>query len=244
MDLHEVYTAFVDRLIIEKPSDTLLWTLYAISTPIGLLALNTAAWSKVRFLVTLIHEFGHAFVGLTVGAGLQGIRIHHDSSGEATTYRRKGLLGWLTSKITTYVGYPAPGVFALLMILAVTFGLSSAVFLASTFMFLFFLLFMRNLRGLGLALLGSSFSMASFWFLPPIAQACILIPVSLFLIAGGAKSVYELWKHHQIGDTENSDVQALTLGVEPFKSLVFISYFFIYAASFVLAVLLVVRLTQ
>src|SRR5690242_9534981 len=74
----------------------------------GLLALFavgwTSSWRLVRGVVTIAHEGGHALVAVLTGRGLDGIRLHADSSGATTSRGRAAGLGLV---LTFLGGYPA-----------------------------------------------------------------------------------------------------------------------------------------
>lgn len=64
-------------------------------------------WRVVRLLVTLVHELGHAGVGVVVGRRFTGFVLRGDMSGHAVTVgpaRGPGLVA------TTWAGYPAPAI--------------------------------------------------------------------------------------------------------------------------------------
>src|SRR5699024_217250 len=62
-------------------------------------------WRVLRLVVTLVHELGHALVGVMAGRRLAGFVLRADMSGHAVTVGpAKGPGGGAT----TWAGYPAP----------------------------------------------------------------------------------------------------------------------------------------
>ncbi|GGL45100.1 membrane protein [Phycicoccus endophyticus] len=64
-------------------------------------------WGVLRLGVTLVHELGHAVVGLAVGRRFTGFVLRGDMSGQAVTVGRASGPG---RAATTWAGYPAPAV--------------------------------------------------------------------------------------------------------------------------------------
>ncbi len=64
-------------------------------------------WSVLRLAVTLVHELGHAGVGVLCGRRFTGFVLRGDMSGHAVTVGPARGLGRVA---TTWAGYPAPAV--------------------------------------------------------------------------------------------------------------------------------------
>lgn len=202
-----------------------------VASVAGVVMLLPKLWPKTRFWVTYIHELGHSATSIATGGGLRGMKIHKNSGGVAETYRKKGLIGWLSEQLTTYAGYPFPALVSLIMTVSTNVGFSSILLLALAVISTVAILFMRNLRGLGLALLIAGISGLAFWFTPPEFHAALMLLLAGVLIAGGVRSVFELQQKHREGDIEDSDVAALTRGFKPLEIIVFTSYYLIYLVS-------------
>ncbi len=52
------------------------------------LVLAPATWPRVRLGITVVHEAGHALVGVLVGRRLKSIHLHSDTSGLTVTRGR------------------------------------------------------------------------------------------------------------------------------------------------------------
>lgn len=78
-----------------------------------------ASWRMLRLAVTLVHELGHAVVGVLVGRRFTGFVVRGDMSGHAVTVGPSRGAGRV---VTTWAGYPAPAALGTLMIWAAAQG--------------------------------------------------------------------------------------------------------------------------
>ncbi|WP_454085560.1 M50 family metallopeptidase [Georgenia sp. Marseille-Q6866] len=76
-------------------------------------------WRLLRVAVTVVHELGHAIVGVLVGRSFTGLVLRPDMSGHAVTVGRSRGPGRVA---TTWAGYPAPALVGLALVLAGTSG--------------------------------------------------------------------------------------------------------------------------
>ncbi len=79
-----------------------VWTVLAGSL---LVVAVEPLWRVLRIAVTLVHELGHAVVGMAVGRRFTGFVLRGDMSGHAVTVGRARGVGRVVS---TWAGYPAP----------------------------------------------------------------------------------------------------------------------------------------
>ena len=88
------------------------------------------AWAPARrwgrTLVTIVHEAGHAAVGLMVGRRFLGFVVSRDLSGHAVTAGKSTGPGRVA---TSWAGYPAPAVLGAVVVLLALNGWASAVLL-------------------------------------------------------------------------------------------------------------------
>ncbi len=71
------------------------------------------AWSVLRLAVTLVHELGHAVVGVAAGRRFTGFVLRGDMSGHTVTVGRPTGAG-VTAM--TWAGYPAPALVGALLV--------------------------------------------------------------------------------------------------------------------------------
>ena len=67
------------------PADLSLSVLGVVVLAAALAALVDPLWRVLRLRVTLVHELGHAFVGMLVGRRFTGFVLRGDMSGHAVT---------------------------------------------------------------------------------------------------------------------------------------------------------------
>lgn len=185
-------------------------TVVFLSALCGAVAVLTPPlWTALRNTVTLVHEIGHAVVGVMVGRRLSGIRMHQDTSGSTVTYGTVGVGGWFTAKVTAFFGYPFPAILALLLFYSVSTGFPRLALLMVVGFLVVLTLFIRNLQALGVMIAHLVvLSGLILWGSDVVLQA-VLSGVGWFLLFGGAKSVYELWTQHKRGERGDSDVAIL-----------------------------------
>lgn len=98
------------------------WTLVVVLSLALLAATWWPAWRVLRLGVTLVHELGHAVVGMACGRRFTGFVLRSDMSGHAVTVgpaRGAGVVA------TTWAGYPTPGVLGALLVWLATAGLAA-----------------------------------------------------------------------------------------------------------------------
>lgn len=162
----------------------------------GLLALVLVAfaplWRATRMLVTITHEAGHAVTARLVGRQLQGIRLHHDTSGLTLTRGRPTGPGMVA---TLLAGYPAPAVVGLGTAAVLATGRSSLVLWVFLATLALMLMAIRNLYGLGVILLVGAGLTAATWYLPVIWQGRLAYLLCWVLLFGAVRPTLELAGH-------------------------------------------------
>jgi hypothetical protein len=185
----------------------------------GLLALVavswTTSWRLTRGVVTIAHEGGHALVAVLAGRGLQGIRLHADSSGVTTSVGRRGGFGLV---LTFLAGYPAPAVLGLVVALLVAEGWTAASLWLVVALLLATLLLIRNAFGVVSVLATGAVVGAVSWWGDPRLQSGFAAALAWFLLFGGLRSVRELQRGRRrvparIGGESDADALARLTGV-------------------------------
>ena len=103
-----------------------------------------------RTLVTIVHEAGHAAVGLMVGRRFLGFVVSRDLSGHAVTAGKPTGPGRVA---TSWAGYPAPAVLGAVVVLLALKGWASAVLLLGLVLLAVLLVMSRSVRTVLLVLL-------------------------------------------------------------------------------------------
>ena len=126
-----------------------MWVL-AVGAAAVVLTWSPLGYRLVRHLATLLHEAGHAIVGVLVGRKLRGIRLHSDTSGLTVSRGKPAGPGMVA---TLLAGYPAPAVVGLAGAWLVSAGYAAGMLWALVLLCALMLVFIRNFYGLWVILL-------------------------------------------------------------------------------------------
>jgi hypothetical protein len=142
-------------------------------------------WRVVRLAVTLVHELGHAGVGMLCGRRFTGFVLRGDMSGHAVTVGPARGVGRV---LTTWAGYPAPGVVGALAVWLAVRGWSAPVLTGILAVLVTSALRVRS----GLTALVVAVAIiaagALWWVGSPQLQGQVVVGVGLVLIVGA-------WRH-------------------------------------------------
>ena len=142
-------------------------------------------WSVLRLAVTLVHELGHAGVGVLSGRRFTGFVLRGDMSGHAVTVGPARGFGRVA---TTWAGYPAPAVVgALLVVLAVA-GWGPAVLAAVLLVLVLSLVRARSVLTVAVVLAVGAATATLWWSAGDLLQAQVLVGTGLVLLVGA-------WRH-------------------------------------------------
>ncbi|MBL8930651.1 MAG: M50 family metallopeptidase [Kineosporiaceae bacterium] len=154
-------------------------------------------WSLARVAVTLVHELGHALVGMAVGRRFTGFVVRNDMSGHAVTAGRPRGPGLV---LTTWAGYPAPALVGAGLVWTAVRGWSAPVLTGALLIILLAVLRIRSaytalvmaaaLGGLG----------ALWWWRADGVQQQVLIAAGLLLIVGAWRHVLAVMSAGSGGD--------------------------------------------
>lgn len=142
-------------------------------------------WRVLRLVVTLVHELGHAGVGMLCGRRFTGFVLRGDMSGHAVTVGPARGFGRI---LTTWVGYPAPAAVGAAMVWLAVRGWSAPVLTGILAVLVTAALRARS----GLTALVVAVALvaagALWWVGRPQLQAQVVVAVGLVLIVGA-------WRH-------------------------------------------------
>lgn len=142
-------------------------------------------WGVLRLGVTLVHELGHAGVGMAVGRRFTGFVLRGDMSGHAVTVGPPRGAGRV---VTTWAGYPAPAVVGALAVRLGTHGWSGALLAAVVVVLLVALLRVRSALTAVVVLAVTALTGWLFCSGTALAQAQVLVAAGLVLVVGA-------WRH-------------------------------------------------
>lgn len=147
----------------------------------GVLLVATPLWDLVRPLVTVVHELGHALVGMLCGRGFTGFVVSADMSGHTVTRGRPRGPGIV---LTTAAGYPMPALVGALVIWAASLGWAQLVVLVSCAAFLVALVRSRSVLTVMVLVALVVGSGALWWAHDPALRPGLVTALGVVLIAG------------------------------------------------------------
>lgn len=142
-------------------------------------------WSVLRLGVTLVHELGHAVVGMLCGRRFTGFVLRGDMSGHAVTVGPARGAGRVA---TTWAGYPAPALVGAAAVWLAVRGWGPAVLTAVLAVLLLALLRVRSLLTAAVVLVVGLAAGALWWAGDAGLQAQVLVGAGLVLVVGA-------WRH-------------------------------------------------
>ncbi|MBB5832361.1 M50 family metallopeptidase [Brachybacterium aquaticum] len=142
-------------------------------------------WRLLRPGVTIVHELGHALVGILMGRRFTGFVVSADMSGHAVTVGPRRGLGRILS---TWAGYPAPAVVGALLMQIALHGWSRTALFAALVVLVISLVFTRSGHTV-LAVLATAAGIGALWWWgSPALTALLTLAAGVFLLLGA-------WRH-------------------------------------------------
>lgn len=144
-----------------------------------------AVWLRLRIAVTLVHELGHATVGILSGRRFTGFVVRGDMSGHAVTVGPARGFGRVA---TTWAGYPMPALVGLLMLWAATRGYAGAFLFACLVTLVLVLVFVRSAGTFATVVAAAAAIGALWWWRNDEVQVLAVVTTGLVLLVGA-------WRH-------------------------------------------------
>lgn len=158
----------------------------AVVVALGMAAVAVPnAWRTLRVAVTLVHELGHALVGMLVGRRFTGFVVRGDMSGQAVTVGPARGLGRV---LTTWAGYPAPAAVGAVMIWAASQGWAAPLLSALLVPLLVGLPRVRSVGTAAVLLAAAGATGALWWWGTAASQAQVVTGVGVLFLLGA-------WRH-------------------------------------------------
>lgn len=142
-------------------------------------------WRTVRLVVTLVHELGHAVVGVLVGRRFTGFVLRGDMSGHAVT---RGPVRGPGRVASTWAGYPMPALLGAAMVWAAGRGWSAPVITAGLAVLLFALVRVRSALTVVVMTVAIAGSAVLWWWRDDTLQPQVLVGLGVVLVVGA-------WRH-------------------------------------------------
>ena len=184
MDLRTLGREITERLVPAAVPAEGWWVLLALLLALAAVALPPL-WRIARLAVTIVHELGHALVGILVGRRFTGFVVSADMSGHAVTVGPRRGPGRVAS---AWAGYPAPAVVGTLLIQISLHGWARTALFAALVLLAGSLVFTRSLHTV-LAVLGAAIAVGALWWWGSSSLVTTLtLAAGVFLLLGA-------WRH-------------------------------------------------
>lgn len=188
VDLAGVWTAVADRVRPGPPLAELALPQAAVWAALAAGLLTVAVpplWRLLRVVVTVVHELGHAVVGVLAGRSFTGLVLRPDMSGHAVTVGRSRGPGRVA---TTWAGYPAPALVGAGVVGAAAAGWGAPVLLLTAVVLAGGLLRARSLYTV-LVMLAAVGAVGWLWWAGAgHVQGLVLLALGVMLVLGA-------WRH-------------------------------------------------
>ncbi|OJX97083.1 MAG: hypothetical protein BGO96_02730 [Micrococcales bacterium 73-15] len=142
-------------------------------------------WRLVRIGVTLVHELGHAVVGVLVGRRFTGFVVRGDMSGHAVTVGKRRGPGLA---LTTWAGYPMPALVGAGLVWVALAGWAPLLLLLVALGCVVTLPFVRSWTTAGVTLLVGLAAGALWWWRSDARSVTVVLVVAAVLVLGA-------WRH-------------------------------------------------
>jgi hypothetical protein len=170
------------------------------------LALLPWGWGAGRYVVTLVHEAGHALVAVLTGRRLNGVRLHRDTSGLTTSVGRPTGPGMVA---TAAAGYLAPSALGLGLLALVSLDRTAWSLWVALAVVAGMLVLVRNGFGLVVVALAGAAVAYLVWRSDDAVQGFAALALATFLLVGGPRTTVELWSSRRASRSRTSDADVL-----------------------------------
>ena len=150
-----------------------------------IVVITPPVWQVVRLGVTLVHELGHAVVGVLVGRQFTGFVLRGDMSGHAVT---RGPARGSGRIVSTWAGYPMPALLGAAMVWAAGRGWAAPVITGLLVILLVALVRVRSALTVLVVLAALVGLGALWWWRDDSLQPQVLLGLGCVLVVGA-------WRH-------------------------------------------------
>lgn len=184
MDLQLIARAVWERITPGVPGDAGWWLLLALIAAV-LVVCTPPLWRLVRPAVTIVHELGHAIIGILMGRRFTGFVVSADMSGHAVTVGPRRGIGRI---LTLLAGYPAPAILGVVLVQLALAGWSGAALFAAIMVLVVSLVFTRSVHTVLAVLATAAVIGVTWWFGSPRVVTALTLAAGAFLLLGA-------WRH-------------------------------------------------
>lgn len=161
-----------------------------------IVVITPPVWQVVRLGVTLVHELGHAGVGIVVGRQFTGFVLRGDMSGHAVTRGPSRGPGRIAS---TWSGYPMPALIGAGVVWAALRGWSAPVITAMIVILLFALIRVRSALTVLVVLAALAWLGSLWWWRSDTLQPQVLLGLGCVLLVGAWRHLSAVLGDHSSG---------------------------------------------
>ncbi|GAA4525302.1 M50 family metallopeptidase [Brachybacterium paraconglomeratum] len=184
MDVEQLGREITSRIMPDSAPATGWWILLALGVALAAVGLPPL-WRPARLAVTIVHELGHAVIGMLMGRRFTGFVVSADMSGHAVTVGPRRGLGRVAS---TWAGYPAPAIVGAVLVQISLHGWARTALFVALVVLVLSLVFTRSLHTLA-AVLGTAVGVGALWWWgSPALAALLTLAAGVFLLLGA-------WRH-------------------------------------------------
>ena len=181
---HEVWSRLQENVQGAHVPDS-LWLLTGVLAAAAIV-LVPVLWVPLRQVVTVVHELGHATVGVLSGRRFTGFVVNSDMSGHTLTSGKPRGIGLI---LTMFAGYPMPAVVGAAMIAAALGGRAGLVLVVAFVLMMVALVRSRSGYTVVVLLLLLAGTGAAWWANNPELSATIVSAVGVVLLVGAWRQV-------------------------------------------------------
>ncbi|WP_422116710.1 M50 family metallopeptidase [Brachybacterium sp. UNK5269] len=184
MDLQTLGRTVWDRITPGAAPDPGWWLVLALAAALAAVVPGPL-WRRARLAVTIVHELGHAGVGILVGRRFTGFVVSADMSGHAVTVGPRRGPGRVAS---TWAGYPAPALLGAALVQIALHGWARTALFVALAVLVLALLFSRSWHTAATVIVTAAAVGALWWWGSPALCALLTLAGGVFLLLGA-------WRH-------------------------------------------------
>lgn len=184
MDLSTLLGGISARIAPDDAPTPGWWVAAALVAALVVIAVPPL-WRLTRPAVTIVHELGHAVIGMAFGRRFAGFVVSADMSGHALTVGPRRGIGRIAS---TWAGYPAPALIGAVLVQVSLLGWARTALCIALAVLVLSLVFTRSLHTVAAVLATTVAVGALWWWGPPALIALLTLAAGAFLLLGA-------WRH-------------------------------------------------
>jgi len=196
----------------------------ALAAAVAVVLINPV-WRVVRIAITVVHELGHAAVGVLLGRRFTGFVLHPDMSGETVTV---GKSHGFALACSTWAGYPAPAVVGTALVSAATRGAAAPVLAGIGVVLICSLVMVRSAYTAVVILVAAAGTAALWWWGSAQVQLVVTLALGVVLLSGAWRHIGAVaGRRTRAGRSDSGILARLT----PLPAIVWIGTFYLVAAA-------------